>query len=145
MLEVLTALLLIVCGILAASSLIVAKQPDARRFIDKLVPFDGILGVSLLVCSVLYLLTSFSLLRAIRYMSGLFALTVYVSLATSFVLGFLLGMPLIAKWMPGKSSAQQQAMQMQKRLASYQTVVGVVAIVAGLMLLLFHFRILRPV
>ena len=40
-----TAILMIVAGVLAAASLIAAKQPNAQQAIDKLVPFQGIVGI----------------------------------------------------------------------------------------------------
>ncbi|HSV24229.1 MAG TPA: hypothetical protein VLJ17_14525, partial [Xanthobacteraceae bacterium] len=40
-----TSIILIVLGVLAASSSIVAKRPDAKSYIDAVVPYQGWLGV----------------------------------------------------------------------------------------------------
>ena len=43
-----TGLLCIIGGVLAASSLILSKRPDAKKALDKIAPFQGIIGVALL-------------------------------------------------------------------------------------------------
>src|SRR5688500_1764916 len=43
-----TALLLILCGVLAAAPLIVSKAPDSQKMIDNLRPLQG--GMGLVVC-----------------------------------------------------------------------------------------------
>jgi hypothetical protein len=56
--DLINALLLIVGGILALSGIIVANQPNAKNVIDKLVPYQAIIGVALLVLGVFFLMTS---------------------------------------------------------------------------------------
>jgi hypothetical protein len=63
---------------------------------------------------------------------------------TAIVLGFLLGMPQIAKWIPGESSAEQKALEMQRKLGVYSTIVGVLGVVFGILLLLYRMEILKP-
>ena len=43
----LSAIIAIIGGIIAASSLIVAKKPNAQELIDKLTPYQGWIGVVL--------------------------------------------------------------------------------------------------
>ena len=54
--ELINALVLIAGGILAASGLIIAKKPDAKQLIDKLMPYQAIIGVVLLALGILNLL-----------------------------------------------------------------------------------------
>ena len=42
-------MLLLVAGALAASSFIIAKKPDAKKAMDKIAPYQGIIGVVLLI------------------------------------------------------------------------------------------------
>ena len=54
-------------GLLAASSLIVQKQPNAKELIAKLVPFQGIIGIILLIWGLIALI--FVLNLTIRWFS----------------------------------------------------------------------------
>jgi hypothetical protein len=47
------AVVLILGGILAVSALIVAQKPNAQQMIDKLVPFQAIIGVGLVVLGII--------------------------------------------------------------------------------------------
>lgn len=141
--EYLTALLLIGCGVLAAASFIVSKSPNARQAIDKLVPFQGFMGVALLAIGLIDLLRWFDTLRVAHRLSMLFALTMWASVISAILLGFLLGIPQIAKWMPGDNPAEQKALAMQRKLGGSSTFMGIVGIVAGLLLLLYRLGILK--
>lgn len=137
--------LLIAAGILAISSLIVAKKPDAKALIDKLVPFQAFIGLGLLVFGVLNLIravtskpTIFDILSAAPVI-GLTALAVIV---TSVLLGFMFAMPQIAKWLPGGSNAEQKGLELSQKLAPFQVVLGLVGIGAAVVWLLFRLGIL---
>ncbi|HEY4057720.1 MAG TPA: hypothetical protein VGM39_13995, partial [Kofleriaceae bacterium] len=75
-------LLLLAAGVLACSALIIGKKPEAKQLIDKLVPFQGIIGVALLAICVLTLLqvgpgAIFAALKsrpvfAMQYLGGVF-------------------------------------------------------------------------
>lgn len=138
--ELINALVLVLGGILAISGLIVAKKPDAKQLIDKLVPYQAMIGVALLVLGILNLL---------RWLGNhlmtfpLFGLTILGMTVSSILLGFLFGMPQIAKWMPGEGAAEQKGMALSKKLAPYQVVLGIVGLVSALLMLLYRFSILR--
>jgi hypothetical protein len=140
----LTASLLIVCGVLAAASWIVSKKPNARQALDKLVPFQGLLGVALLAIGIINLLRSLDGMKYWMKSGALFGLTMWSTIVISIVLGFLLGMPQIAKWIPGDNPAEQKAMDMQKKLGAYSTIVGFIGLVCGILVLLYLLEILKP-
>ncbi len=142
--DYINALLLILGGILAISGLIVAKKPDAKELLDKLMPYQAMIGVALLVVGVLNLLRAlgnhlFAVISAIP----LYGLGVLAMIVTSIVLGFMFGMPQIAKWMPGNKNAEQKGMELSAKLAPYQVFIGLAGIVAGLVVLLYRFGILK--
>lgn len=137
--------LLIAAGILAISSLIVAKKPDAKALIDKLVPFQAFIGLGLLVFGLL------NLIRAITNKPSIFdilsaapviGLTALAVIVTSVLLGFMFAMPQIAKWLPGGSNAEQKGLELSQKLAPFQVVLGLVGIGAAVLWLLFRLRIL---
>jgi hypothetical protein len=141
--ETINALVLIAGGILAVSSLIVAKKPDAQKLIDKLVPYQAIIGVALLVLGIVNLIRVlgnhlFDILRIVP----LFGLTYLAMCVTSILLGLLFGMPQIAKWLPGEGPAEQKGMELSKKLAPYQILIGIVGLVAALLMILYRLRIL---
>ena len=142
--EYLTIALLIVCGVLAAASWIVSKSPNAKQAIDKLVPFQGFLGVALLAIGVINLIRWLDVLKHAFKGGVLFGLAMWGSLVTAIILGFLLGMPQIAKWIPGDSPAEQKALDMQKKLGVYSTLFGVLGIAFGILFLLYRLEILKP-
>jgi hypothetical protein len=140
--ELINALVLIVGGILAVSGLIVAKKPDAKQLLDKLMPYQAMIGVALLALGVLNLLrwlgTVFSMISAVP----LFGFSILAMIVTSILLGFMFGMPQIAKWMPGNNNAEQKGMALSAKLAPYQVIIGMIGIVAGFLMVLYRFGIL---
>ena len=133
-------IVLILGGILGCAGLIVAKKPDAKELIGKLQPFQAAIGVALLVFGVL------NLLDAIRFLSlmSLIPVTVIMAFAavlSAIVLGIMFGMPMIAKL---SASGAAKGEELGKKLAPYQTLVGIVAIITGLYFLLMILGILKP-
>jgi len=137
------ALALAVGGLLAASGLIIAKKPDAKQLIDKLMPYQAIIGVILLVLGVLSLLQSLGGLMSVITHFPLLGLTGLAVIVTSILLGFMFGMPQIAKWMPGEGKTEQKGMELSRKLAPFQGILGIIALVAALLSLLYYFGILR--
>jgi len=141
--ETINALVLIAGGILAVSSLIVAKKPDAQKLIDKLVPYQAIIGVALLVLGIINLIRGLGnhLIDILRIVP-LFGLTYLAMCVTSILLGFMFGMPQIAKWLPGEGPTEQKGMELSRKLAPYQILIGLVGLVAALLMILYRLRIL---
>jgi hypothetical protein len=134
------AIAVIAGGILAASGLIISKSPNAKDLINKMTPFQGFLGVGLLAFGVIELIRMLDLLPNAHRLSPVFAIGLYGYLASLILIGFFLGMPQIAKWIPGENPAEQKAMDMQKKLAPYQAILGVVGIVSGVLMLYYYFK-----
>lgn len=142
--EVVTAIALIVAGILAASAFIVAQAPDAKRLIDKLVPVQGVLGVGLLVVGVvrlIQLIPKLDDLSAIGKVHAFYPIAVWIGIACAILLGILLGIPLIAKMMPGESAVEQKAVELQKKIVPYQTLLGLVSVGIAVVLLYYYFKL----
>ncbi len=134
---------LIIAGILAASSFIISKAPNAKQLIDKIAPIQGFLGVGLLVVGIIDLIRLIPKIDEVNraaetYM--IWVLGIYAGVASAVLLGFFLGMPLIAKWIPGESPIEQRAMEMQKKIGPYQTILGFVGIAAAIILLRYYFK-----
>ena len=135
-----TAILLILCGVLAAAPLIVSKAPDSQKMIDNLRPLQG--GMGLIVCL-------WGIYIVIRMLLNIGALRVVpvrwiIVLATgliSILLGFLMGYPLIQRYaLSGSAGASARGEQMQQRLNPYQVPLGIAGIVLGIVVLIMSFR-----
>jgi hypothetical protein len=140
-----TVAALFVAGILAMSGLVLSKRPDARQMIDKLVPYQGVVGVGLLAWGLIQLVR-FLLNHGAAQMSAwpLGGAVIFMAMLSALLLGFLFGMPMIAKWIPGSTPAEQKAMEMQQKVAGFSVLLGIVGIAAGVGLLLIRFGILTP-
>jgi hypothetical protein len=137
--------LLIAGGILALSAFIVAKKPDAKAAIDKLVPYQAFIGVALLAISIINWLR-IGLIDIFRFLKfwPLGGIALIGAVFSGILLGALFGMPQIAKWIPGESNAETKALELSKKVAGIQMLVGIIALGSGLLLLLIELRILKP-
>jgi hypothetical protein len=136
----LLGILLIAAGILAAASLIVAKQPNAQEMISKLVPFQGIIGIILLLFGLYFLFAwVFPGLGILSY----FPLTGIAWLASTLVaiaLGILLGYGLISQYALSKNAdAARSGEAVRAKLTTYQVPLGIAGIALGIWLILLHF------
>jgi hypothetical protein len=144
---ILSSLLLIACGVLAAAPFIVKKKPEAKQIIDKMVPYQGTGGVVLCVWglfSIIRLLLNVgTLMRASRLLASLNAsgmgnlwfywVTLLVIAVVSVALGFLLGFALISKYVLSKNEeAAKKGEQLREKLAKIQIPLGMAGIVLGL-------------
>jgi len=132
------ALLLIVAGVLAASSLIIAKQPNAGEVLAKLTPYQGIIGIILLIWALIVLI--FRILPGIGLLLQFFPVTGIILIVTFLVaigLGFLLGYGLIAQYALSKNAGAAQGGQaMQMKLAKFQGPLGILGIGLGIYILI---------
>lgn len=127
----LAGLITIAGGILAASSLIIARRPDAKNLIDKLTPYQGWIGI------VMFFWGAWGTLDCVRHISFLKLVPLRwtfwtLSSVADLVVGFLLGFSLITKYvLSGSSSALARGQAIRGKLAGYQGTFGLIAIVLG--------------
>jgi len=138
-------ILMIGGGILGVSGLVVAKRPDAKAMIDKLVPFQAFIGVGLLALGI-WAMLNFGPINTLRIIPhfpilGIFA---FAGSYGAILLGFLFGMPQIAKWIPGESAAESKATELSKKLAPFQLILGAVVGLGGVLGLLLALGIMKP-
>lgn len=143
LLTVINALVVIVGGILAVSALIIANKPDAKQIIDKLVPFQALIGVAMVALSVVTLLRMLSVLSDMFRVNFMWALGIWCMIGAGVALGALFGMPQVVKWIPGDSNAEHKAMELSQKIAPFQVILGLVAIAGSVIVLLFQFHVLK--
>ena len=129
-------------GLIAASGLIVSKMANAKDLIAKLTPFQGFIGVALLVYGVIDTISSHGMATQAG-IPMLWKLAFIGWFAGSILLGILLGMPQILKWTGGGGAAAEKGQEIAKKLAPYQTLIGLVGIGDGVLLLLIQLGIIK--
>ncbi len=128
-----SALVVIVAGILAAAPLIVAKKPNAKELIDKMVPYQGWIGIVLFFWGVWDTISVISGMALLSIAPVLWIIALLISLTELFV-GFLLGYALISHYVLSKNeAAKKKGEEIRMKLMPYQTKLGVLAIVFGLL------------
>lgn len=129
----LSGLITIAGGILAASALIIARKPNAKDLIDKLTPYQGWIGI------VMFFWGVWGVLDCVRFMSLLSARPLFWLFwlacgVADLVVGFLLGFGLITKYALSKSpAANARGQQIRAKLAGYQGAFGLFAIATGVL------------
>ena len=117
-------------GIIATSSVIIAKKPNAKELIDKITPYQGWIGVILAV------LGAIGIIQLVLNLSA-FSVGWLVGLATTivqFIVGFLLGYGLISKYVLEKNeTAKEKGQELRLKLVKYQVPAGFTLIVLAVL------------
>jgi hypothetical protein len=135
---IIDGLLLMLLGVLAVPGLIIARRPDAKRFIDKLAPYQGWIGTGMAIYGIVRLISWFGMFGWLGAGLGglvkwaVFTVFVYVAIA----LGFMLGVGVI-KGFVKEANARAKMDELLRRLAPKQGMLGIVAIVDGALMVLF--------
>ena len=134
---IVTVVVLLLGGVLGAANLIITKKPDAREQIEKLTPYQGWIGVILLlrgIWDVINLLSAISVLSVAPIWWIIYLITTLTELG----LGFLLGYGLISKYaLSGSPEAAVKGQMLRLKLAVYQGPLGIVAIVLAVLFIIF--------
>jgi hypothetical protein len=139
--DLIEPILLILGGILATSALIVAKKPDAKEMIAKIAPYQATIGIILLVWGIYnFIRIGPGLAIDMIKIVPLFGIDIIAMLACSVLLGIMFGMPMMAKM---SASGAAKGEQMAKKLAPFQTLIGIIAIGSAILYLLYRFNILH--
>ncbi len=117
-------------GIIATSSVIIAKKPNAKELIDKITPYQGWIGVILAVIGAI------GIIQLVLNLSA-FSEAWLIGLATTivqFVVGFLLGYGLISKYVLEKNeTAKEKGQELRLKLVKYQVPAGFTLIVLAVL------------
>jgi hypothetical protein len=125
-------LMLIACGVLAASSLVIARRPDAAAIIERIRPVQGWLGVAALAwglwASVSWILHASTILRA----APLWGVTWLAAAVAQIAIGFLLAYPLLSQHVLSRSAgAQAGAAVALSHIERHQPALGLFSIALG--------------
>jgi hypothetical protein len=132
-------LLLIVGGILGASALIVAQKPNAKAIIDKLVPFQALIGGLLLILGVVFFIASgpVAMFKAISH-TPLPAAAALGGVLVAIILGFVFALPQIISI----TGQEQRAREIAEKIFPFQILLGLAAAACGVVGLLYSLGIM---
>lgn len=128
-LGIIIVIFLLVGGVIAISGLIVSKKPNAAAIIDKLMPFQGLVGIALFILGWVYLIAMGPrrLGRLVKF-DGFIGMINIALVVIPVLLGFYFSMLLIASQIPGKTLSDNRAVALADKLGFYSLLLGLVAI-----------------
>lgn len=132
---------LLAAGCLGASSFIIAKKPDARKLIDKIAPYQAFMGIALMFFAVYNMFVWIGvgdMLKAFKW--PIYGVTLWGVIGSSLLLGFLFGLPQVAKW---SAAGAAKGEIVAKKLAPLQTILGFIAIGSSTLWILFIAGVLK--
>ncbi len=127
---------LLIGGILGAAGLIVKNKPTAAELIGKITPWQGWIGVILLLWGIWTIIGSF----ASMVLFPLVGLLILITGIIEVVLGILLGWSLIVQWTGGGGEKGQA---MYNKLVPFQGIFGIIAICVAIFWFLFALFLFR--
>ena len=137
-------LAVIVASLVALSTFIIAKKPEAKQLFEKIAPYQGFLGVGLLAWGVYDLwhlvISSYwgdrSYWGVVMEVDKLAGIALIAYIISEILLGFLLGFGLIATWIPGEGGAEKKGLEIQKKLLGFSMPIGIVGLVSAILWLI---------
>jgi len=136
-----TGIFLVILGLLSLPSLVASKSPKAKELLDKVVPFQGWIGIA----GALYGI--FGIFSAIQWLGWYFSNGRVVMLITdvgsavfSLLLGFIFGYGLISQYLLAKASddVKAKAEEARAKLVGMQTTLGMIGVVLGIWVILYN-------
>ena len=125
-------LLAIIAGALAAANFVIEKLPNTKEYIEKMIPYQAVIGAVALVLSVLKLLDAFAL-----KMDNFSLIINLCCIASTAIVGFLLGFPMVQQFMANDENSKAKAEEIRKKLSAYQVIAGLIALASGVYVLLY--------
>jgi hypothetical protein len=134
-------LLLILGAVVATSALIAAKKPDAQAILDRLAPYQVLIGLLLLILGVVFFIVigPINAFRAIKA-DPVPAMVNLGGIVVAIVLGFLFALPKLVSLSPGN---EQRARELADKILPFQLLIGLLAAACGVVGLLYTFGIMK--
>ena len=134
--ELLFVAVLVLGSIIALSGIIVARSPHSKQMIDKLMPFQAVIGVAMVAFGVIGIIHFYPYLSPNNFKSNAInSAAILAMIGVSLVLGLLFGMPQFAKWFGNNPRVSELA----QKVAPFQVLLGLAGIVACVLYLYCRF------
>ncbi|HEX8323532.1 MAG TPA: hypothetical protein VF595_06415 [Tepidisphaeraceae bacterium] len=134
--SLITSLALIVCGLVAAASLIAKFRPDSQQVIEKITPYQGWIGLIVCLWGVWAIVSSVLNIGLVHHWPVLW-LTLAATGLVEFALGFLLGFNLLTRLALSRNEvAMARGELVRAKLTSVQIPLGLAGVGLGVWCLL---------
>jgi hypothetical protein len=131
------SILLVVVGVLAAYPSIVRTRPDAKEILDKILPYQGYIGIVALIWGALNLLRILLHLGTMTMMPAMWLILALAANVVAVLLGLILGYGLIAQYVLSNSpDARRRGEEWRSKLLPRQVALGWAGVVLGIIGLL---------
>ncbi len=134
-----SGIILILLGGLCLPALVAKKSPNAKDILDKVVPYQGWLGLVAFIWGVYGI---FSALTSLSWLGSwpLWWTTRLIGNLMNFAGGAILGFGMIQKYLLAKApaSAQEKGKELYEKLVGMQSNIGIGCIITGLWVLLYE-------
>lgn len=120
-------ILAFIAGALAAANFVIEKLPNTKALIEKMIPYSALIGVVALILSVLKLFDVFS-----GHEDMITKLIYLASVVSTAIVGFLLGFPMVQKFLANDVKSVEKAEEIRKKLSPFQVLAGLFSIGTGL-------------
>ena len=137
---------LIILSLIAVPSLFLSNKPDGKELLDKIAPYQGWIGVIFCFWGIWGLISSVLNLGWLGYgIYGIISwLTLFLYAVVETTLGFILGYPLIVKYVLSKNEeAKEKGAKVLEKLVPLQTKLGILGLIVGVWCIIcaFAFRV----
>jgi len=132
----LSGIWLALLGLLAVPSLVIARKPEAKEWFDKVVPFQGWLGLVSAVYGLIQVIRVIANLEVFDF-SFLCGVTWLAASLLELVLGLLLGIG-VMKTFVSSDSAKAKMDETIAKLAPKQGTFGVAGVIVGLWIIVYR-------
>jgi len=136
-------IMLLILGVLGASSVIIKKRPEAKDLIDKLSKISGYVGVVAVLWGVYDVIQLLTHLGMFKY--GIWGIISWVTLlavtAVFLGLGFIFGYGLAATYMSEEAKAKMA--DLRQKLVGYQIPLGWLSLGLAVWLIILTYGIMR--
>jgi hypothetical protein len=136
-------IMLLILGVLGASSVIIKKRPEAKDLIDKLSKISGYVGVLAVLWGIYDVIQLLTHLGMFKY--GIWGIISWVTLlavtAVFLGLGFIFGYGLAATYMSEEAKAKMA--DLRQKLVGYQIPLGWLSLGLAVWLIILTYGIMR--
>ncbi len=134
--ELLFVAVLFLGSIIALSGIIIAKSPNAKQTIDKLMPYQAVIGVAMFAFGIIGIIHFLPYLRPNNFKSNLInSAAILAMIGVAILLGLLFGMPQFAKWFGNNAKVSELA----QKVAPFQVLLGLAGLAACVVFLYYRF------
>jgi uncharacterized membrane protein YgdD (TMEM256/DUF423 family) len=125
---IITGLFLFLGGALAASSFIIEKRPDAENLINKLIPYQGWIGIALIFFGIIDLIRSFAEIDSVMF----YWTISFIAAGVEIILGFLLGYNMINQFLLNRRpDFAEKGLEIRDKLVNIQIPLGITGMIIG--------------